>query len=109
MGEKTDFLAGLVVGTLVGLGLGMMFAPQSGQQTREKLRGKADEMGERLRGTAQDVTERVRESTGDLASKMRETLDDKTQRLRGAYERGRETMQQKRDDILGKLGESEDA
>lgn len=118
MAEKTDFMAGLVVGALVGIGLGILFAPQSGQQTREKIRGKADEMSGRLRETADDVSERVRttasevtgrvrETAGDVASKMRETLDEQTQRIRGAYKRGREAMQQKRDDILTTLEDKE--
>lgn len=85
MAEKTDFLAGLVIGTLVGIGLGMLFAPESGDRMRERLRGKADEMGDRLR----------------------DTMDDVGGRMRTAYERGRETMEQKRGDILERLQDTD--
>lgn len=112
MAERTDFAAGVVVGALIGLGLGLLLAPQSGRQTRDQLRGKADEMSGRLREGAQDVSERVRtrarESAGEIATKVKGTLDETTQRLRGAYERGREAMQQKRQDILESLEKNEE-
>lgn len=92
MAEKTDFLAGLVIGTLVGIGLGMLFAPEAGERTRERLRGKAGEMGGRLRGSAEEMTDR-----------LRDRMDEVGGRMRTAYERGRETMQQKRDDILERV------
>lgn len=96
MAEKTDFLAGLVIGTLVGIGLGMLFAPEPGQKMRERLRGKADEVGDRLRGSTEDITDR-----------LRGTMDEVGGRMRTAYERGRETVEQKRDDILERLQDSD--
>ena len=33
----SNFLAGLVVGTLLGVGVAMLMAPQSGQKTRKNL------------------------------------------------------------------------
>lgn len=96
MAEKTDFLAGLVIGTLVGIGLGLLFAPESGERTRERLRGKADEMGGRLRGSAEEMADRFRDS-----------MDDVGGRMRTAYERGRETVQQKRDDVLERLQDAD--
>ena len=38
------FLAGLFAGTIIGLVLGFLFAPQSGERSREQLRGKMDEL-----------------------------------------------------------------
>ena len=37
------FFAGLLVGGLIGAALGLLFAPQSGEQTRAQLKGKLDE------------------------------------------------------------------
>ncbi|TMI73786.1 MAG: YtxH domain-containing protein [Bacillati bacterium ANGP1] len=84
MEDRTGFMAGLIVGAMIGLGLGIMLAPRAGQETRDQLKEKAQEVTERLKSTAADVKGRVRESAGDVASKVREKID--------------------KDDILNRLG-----
>jgi gas vesicle protein len=103
MGEKTDFIAGIVIGALAGIGLGMLLAPQSGQMTRRRLLDRADEMGTRLRSSADEITGRMRQSADDLSQRGRTVVDELSQRgrmavdegsrrLRDAYERGREGL-----------------
>lgn len=42
MGMKTgDFLAGVLVGALIGAGVGLLLAPQAGEETRERVMEKA--------------------------------------------------------------------
>src|SRR5207244_13202318 len=84
MEDRSGFLAGLIVGAMIGLGLGIMLAPRPGQETRDQLKEKAQEVTERLKSTAADVGGRVRESAGDVASKVREKME--------------------KDDILNRLG-----
>ncbi len=84
MEDRTGFVAGLIVGAMIGLGLGIMLAPRAGQETRDQLKEKAQAVTERLKSTAADVGGRVRESAGDVASKVREKMD--------------------KDDILNRLG-----
>jgi len=89
LAERGEFLAGMIVGTLVGAGLGLLFAPRSGQETRERIRSRADEMGDRLRSTAGDLGDRVREKADDLSRRGRAAVEEGSRRLRTAYERGR--------------------
>lgn len=112
MGEKSEFNVGLLIGGLIGFGLGLLFAPRPGSETRVQLRGKADEMTGRLKESAQDVSERVRsrvrEGAGEIATKVKDSFDETSHKLRGAYERGRDTMQQKRKDILEAIESNEE-
>ena len=39
----SSFFTGLLLGTIIGAVLGLVFAPQPGEKTREQLRSKADE------------------------------------------------------------------
>ena len=49
MAERGEFVAGMIVGALVGIGVGMLLAPLSGQETRSRIRMRADEMGDRIK------------------------------------------------------------
>src|SRR3989442_5217699 len=75
MSDRAGFVAGLVMGTLVGVGLGILLAPRAGQETREQLKGKAQVVGERLKTTAAEMGGRMRENAADIASKMMHELD----------------------------------
>ncbi len=75
MSDRVGFVAGLVMGTLVGVGLGILLAPRPGEETREQLKGKAQVVGERLKATAAEMSGRMRENAADIASKMKQTID----------------------------------
>jgi len=42
--NKSEFLAGLIIGGLIGVTLGILFAPKSGKESREDVARKADEL-----------------------------------------------------------------
>jgi gas vesicle protein len=42
--RNSDLLKGLFVGGLIGMVLGVLFAPKSGKETREDITRKADEL-----------------------------------------------------------------
>ncbi|MCD6519808.1 MAG: YtxH domain-containing protein [Anaerolineae bacterium] len=69
MGKKSAFLAGFLVGGIVGWAFGILSAPQSGKETLESLEEKAIELRERAEEAAEKVKEEVLgplESTKDL-------------------------------------------
>lgn len=92
MAERAEFLAGVVVGALVGIGLGMLLAPQSGHETRQRIRQRADEMNDRLRAGTGDLPGRVRATADDIARRGRSAVDESARRLREVFDRGREPI-----------------
>jgi gas vesicle protein len=79
--ERTDdaiwFLSGLAIGVTVGL----LFAPQSGEQTRSQIRSAARKSGDKLRESGDELLSRGR----DLFERGKELADEAA----GIFERGR--------------------
>jgi gas vesicle protein len=76
------FLAGLGVGAVVGV----LYAPRSGDDTRDVIRSKAQEGSERVRRQAR----RAREQASEWVDRGSDVLDEQKERLRDAYEAGRQ-------------------
>jgi gas vesicle protein len=75
MGEKTDaidFFAGFVVGALVGAAAALLFAPQSGEETRILIR----EKGVELKGRADELQVQAKERAEDLQAKVKEAVEE---------------------------------
>jgi gas vesicle protein len=83
-GSKVSvFLVGLGIGALVGL----LFAPKSGEDTREFLSGKADEG----RDYAQRKARELRERAEDLLERSKEIMDRQKDAISTAVEAGKDT------------------
>lgn len=80
------FLAGLGLGALAGV----LYAPRSGNETREVLRARAEEGREYVRS-------RAREAAGQAsqwADRGREAVNTQKEQFRAAYEAGRQAYQE---------------
>lgn len=81
-------LSAFLLGLGVGVGIGMLFAPKSGQETRELLKSKAGEGTDYLkqRGTEmkQTATEWV-DKGKEALNKQKDTIADAVQAGRQAY------------------------
>ena len=88
---ERDGLASFCLGLGVGIGVGLLFAPKSGQETRELLKGKADEGKEylkrrssELRDNATDMIERGKEAIGRQKDTLAEAVEAGKQAYREA-------------------------
>jgi gas vesicle protein len=84
VGSKVSFfLVGLGIGALVGI----LFAPKSGDETREYLSGKADEG----RDYAQKKARELRERAEDLLERSKEIMSRQKDAISTAVEAGKDT------------------
>lgn len=81
--EFGAFLIGFVIGGLTGAVVSLLFAPQSGEETRVYIKERAIELGDRVNETAQTVSKEVetraveyRGKAEELASKARTGVAD---------------------------------
>jgi len=80
------FLVGLGIGALVGI----LFAPRSGEETREYLSQKADEGREYAQRKARELRERADdlvERGKDVAARQKESISAAVDAGRDAYQR----------------------
>jgi gas vesicle protein len=93
MAEKIDskvsyFLVGLGIGSLIGI----LFAPKSGEETREYLSQKAKEGSE----YAQKKVRELRERAGDLVERGKEVVTQNKEQIASAVDVGHEAYQQEK-------------
>jgi gas vesicle protein len=81
-------LSSFLLGLGVGVGLGMLFAPKSGQETRELIKNKAEEgtdfikqRGTELKDSASGWVDKGKETVG----RQKETLTDAVEAGKQAY------------------------
>lgn len=80
-----SFVIGLLTGTVLGAGLGMLFAPKAGSE----LRGQLSEQAGNLKNVANEQYRRASETASDLADRGREMYD----KARDAMARGADEAQ----------------
>ena len=80
-----SFLMGLLAGTVLGAGLGMLFAPKAGAELRNQL----SESASRLRTTANDSYQQASEKVTQATEKVTEKVSQIVDRGRDAYDRAR--------------------
>jgi hypothetical protein len=66
-----SFLMGLLAGTVLGAGLGMLFAPKTGSDLRSQL----GEQAGRLRNQANDTYQQASEKVSQMVDRGREAYD----------------------------------
>jgi gas vesicle protein len=82
-----SFLMGLLAGTVLGAGLGMLFAPKTGAE----LRGQLGEQAGRLRTTAADGYQQASEKVSQGYQQATEKVSQIVDRGKEAYDRARTT------------------
>jgi len=103
--EGSGGLGSFILGALVGAGLALLFAPQSGEETQEEIRARAL----KLKGVAQDRVREAQDSLEHRLSAARENVQSRVESVRDAVDAGRKAAVEARDDLEKKLERSKAA
>lgn len=98
MREECGYSTGSVfmsflLGGLVGAGFALLLAPQSGRETRQKIRELTDDVKEKAVGYAGDVKEKI---TGGI-DKGKELYEEKKSMISTAIEAGKEAYEHEKE------------
>jgi gas vesicle protein len=83
-----DKFGNFLLGLGMGVGIGLLFAPRSGEETRDMLMSKADEgkdylkrQSDELKGSANDIVDKGREAI----NRQRDSISDAIEAGKQAY------------------------
>ena len=87
------------LGALVGAGLALLFAPQSGEETQEEIRARA----KKLRAAAEERMREAQLSIEGRLENVREGVESRVELVRDAVQSGRAAAEEARTDLQAKL------
>lgn len=97
--DSVRILGGLVIGALLGAGIALLFAPQSGKRTRKdiaryarKTKDKAEDLATDLLESLSELVDEVSEKTSDALSKGKGLTSDAKKDILKAIDRQKEKV-----------------
>lgn len=105
-----------LIGAAIGAGIALLFAPQSGEETRADIKRRARNAKDSASRVAHDVTESVTDTFQDARRRVEEQIDTartaierKKDQMRRAMEAGRVAADDARVDLENRLTETKAA
>ena len=96
--EKKSGFGKFLLGAGIGLGLGILFAPKSGKETRAELKEKMDELIEKSKSIkAEDVKEAIEKKVAEIKEDLK-NLDKET--VAAKVKEGAKAIRKKAEDLV---------
>ncbi len=87
--EFGAFLVGFIVGGLTGAVVALLFAPQSGEETRALIKDKSIELRDKATQTAEEAIARAEKAAAEARTRAEELARDLRERGKGVVEAAR--------------------
>lgn len=73
--KSSNIITGVLIGAAAGTILGILFAPEKGKDTREKLRRKGVDLKDNLKGRINDLVDGIADEIENAKSEAENKLD----------------------------------
>jgi len=114
--EKESGIGPLLLGIALGAGVALLFAPQSGQDTRRgiarsarRAQVAAQDFVEDVSGTVADKFREVRSTVEERIEATLDAVDERKRRVTNAYHAGRTAAREARGELEQRIAESKAA
>lgn len=97
------FLTGLLLGGIVGAAIALLWAPQSGEETREQLREEAIELQKRGSEMTAEARERANKMAAEAQERSRLALEEQKARLQEAIDAGKQAASQRKGELMNRF------
>jgi gas vesicle protein len=106
----------LLIGLALGAGAALLFAPQSGEETRREIKRRARRAQEAAQGFVEDVSGTVADKFNEVRATVEERIeatldavDDKKRRVTNAFHAGRAAARDARGELEQRIAETKAA
>ncbi|HEX7976567.1 MAG TPA: YtxH domain-containing protein [Anaerolineales bacterium] len=79
-GNVGSIILAFAIGGLIGVGVTLLMAPQSGEKTRSLILDKSSDLRDRAAGTVEDTRTRAGKAIGDLSNQAKDRVSTFTNR-----------------------------
>ncbi len=84
-GNLLSFIAGAAVGALVGLGVGILIAPDKGEKTREMISNKSHDLKDELESHVEKSKDKLESFAHSLADRIKAGLENNGKAVEEAF------------------------
>ncbi|KPJ60640.1 MAG: hypothetical protein AMJ42_01400 [Deltaproteobacteria bacterium DG_8] len=98
-----------VTGGLIGAGIALLYAPQSGERTRQEIREKTERTIIKAQKIEEEIKDAINQLIGDIRSKVnllieegKDIAEDKKQEILTAIEAGKKALEEQKDKLQKK-------